>query len=148
MSCMKVLAMHHLYINHTSQVMGLACVWLSHRHADHVLGLDQILYHRAADAQPLLVIGPWEVGRWLDKMKEANPTWRAIFLHCGYDANAYFGNIFIVIQYFIHHTLYIIFKPFVFRSFNSAQSRAKSASWMTGMTAWCSVPVVHCRQVI
>ena len=40
-----------------SQVAALAAVWLSHRHADHMLGLPALLAARALAAPPLLVIG-------------------------------------------------------------------------------------------
>ena len=45
------------------QVSGLCCIWLSHKHADHVLGLEQILSNRPPDSPVLLVVGPREVGR-------------------------------------------------------------------------------------
>jgi metal-dependent hydrolase (beta-lactamase superfamily II) len=37
------------------QVSGLAAVWVSHKHADHCLGLLGILQARAPYDQPLLV---------------------------------------------------------------------------------------------
>lgn len=37
------------------QVSGLAAVWLSHKHADHILGLLGILLARAPHDPPLLV---------------------------------------------------------------------------------------------
>jgi Beta-lactamase superfamily domain len=39
------------------QVAALAAVWLSHRHADHMLGLPALLATRLPSAPPLLVIG-------------------------------------------------------------------------------------------
>ena len=40
-----------------AQVAALAAVWLSHRHADHMLGLPAVLAARPPSAPPLLVIG-------------------------------------------------------------------------------------------
>lgn len=40
-----------------AQVAALAAVWLSHRHADHMLGLPALLAARALAAPPLVVIG-------------------------------------------------------------------------------------------
>ena len=37
------------------QVAGLGAVWLSHKHADHMLGLLGILQARPPSNQPLLV---------------------------------------------------------------------------------------------
>lgn len=39
------------------QVAGLAAVWISHRHADHMLGLPCLLAHRPRRCPPLLIIG-------------------------------------------------------------------------------------------
>lgn len=41
-----------------AQVAALAAVWISHRHADHMLGLPAVLVARPPHAPPLLVIGP------------------------------------------------------------------------------------------
>lgn len=64
------------------QVARLQCVWLSHKHADHVLGLPQLLSNRPPTAQPLLVVGPWEVCRWLEHVQAVHPGWRLAFQHC------------------------------------------------------------------
>jgi len=35
-----------------------------------------------------------------------------------------------------------------YRSFNSFHAKSRSATWMSGMTSWCSVPVLHCRYLV
>eukprot|EP00850_Spirogloea_muscicola_P018151 SM000163S02319 [mRNA] locus=s163:142573:147370:- [translate_table: standard] len=50
---------------------ALPAVWLSHKHADHCLGLLQILHSRASDSPPLLIVGPRAVARWLNEVAEA-----------------------------------------------------------------------------
>ena len=59
---------------------SLRAVWLSHRHADHVLGLLGVLearregmmtQNRGIPAPPLLVVGPHSVGRWLSEAAHA-----------------------------------------------------------------------------
>lgn len=40
-----------------AQVASLAAVWVSHRHADHMLGLPALLAARPPSAPPLLIIG-------------------------------------------------------------------------------------------
>ena len=50
------------------EIGALACVWVSHRHADHCTGLPGVIAAwRAARAgpRPLLIIGPWPVRDWL-----------------------------------------------------------------------------------
>lgn len=42
-----------------AQVAALAAVWVSHRHADHMLGLPALLAARPPSAPPLLVMGAW-----------------------------------------------------------------------------------------
>lgn len=45
-----------------TQVAALRCVWVSHKHADHTLGLAGLLAARPASAAPLLVrvhVLPW-----------------------------------------------------------------------------------------
>ncbi|GMF34828.1 unnamed protein product [Phytophthora fragariaefolia] len=56
----------------------LKCVWISHNHADHHLGLLRLLSHRASDAEtePLLVIGPTALRFWLDEYSVQDPTVR------------------------------------------------------------------------
>ncbi|KAE8884621.1 hypothetical protein PF005_g18931 [Phytophthora fragariae] len=56
----------------------LKCVWISHNHADHHLGLLRLLSHRAdgAETEPLLVIGPTPLRFWLDEYAAQDPTVR------------------------------------------------------------------------
>ncbi|KAL4146207.1 hypothetical protein PRNP1_012077 [Phytophthora ramorum] len=56
----------------------LKCVWISHNHADHHLGLLRLLSHRAdnADAEPLLLIGPTALRFWLDEYAALDPMVR------------------------------------------------------------------------
>ncbi|KAK9814930.1 hypothetical protein WJX73_002299 [Symbiochloris irregularis] len=63
------------------KVEQLACVWISHKHADHMLGLGGILSARSHCATPLLVIGTRAVQSWL---RELGPHmgWRYIFVSC------------------------------------------------------------------
>jgi len=46
---------HH---HHRVQVNSLALVWISHKHADHMLGLPAILAARHTSSPPLLVRFP------------------------------------------------------------------------------------------
>lgn len=76
-------------------------MWLSHKHADHILGLTQLLCMRARSSSgscsplapgtrvplhshlpPLLVVGPAEVGRWLAALAPLHPGWSYSFMHC------------------------------------------------------------------
>ncbi|KAL3664635.1 hypothetical protein V7S43_010384 [Phytophthora oleae] len=56
----------------------LKCIWISHNHADHHLGLLRLLSHRPDDSitKPLLVIGPTPLRFWLDEYSEQDPTVR------------------------------------------------------------------------
>ncbi|KAH7472645.1 Zinc phosphodiesterase ELAC protein 2 [Phytophthora ramorum] len=56
----------------------LKCVWISHNHADHHLGLLRLLSHRAdnADTEPLLLIGPTALRFWLDEYAALDPMVR------------------------------------------------------------------------
>lgn len=63
-------------------VAGLGCLWVSHRHADHMAGVLQILMQYPRTAPPLLVIGPRSLQHWLS---EAAPVLSApayTFVHC------------------------------------------------------------------
>lgn len=63
------------------QVAALRCVWVSHKHADHALGLSGLLAARPAGAPPLLVVGPWAVKRWLQRLHDSH-GYHTHFVHC------------------------------------------------------------------
>ncbi|EIE26920.1 hypothetical protein COCSUDRAFT_59422 [Coccomyxa subellipsoidea C-169] len=86
-------------------VDALCSVWLSHKHADHILGLPGILHARSASSPPLLasnaaiksftirgkltslVIGPSAAQRWLAEAAQALQL-RYHFVHCrNFDAD-------------------------------------------------------------
>ena len=46
-------------------VARLRAVYVSHAHADHVLGVPGVLFRRRNDAPPLAVVGPEALHRWL-----------------------------------------------------------------------------------
>lgn len=52
----------------------LKCVWISHNHADHHLGLLRLLSCRTPSIAPLLVIGPTPLRFWLDEYAALDPT--------------------------------------------------------------------------
>ena len=49
------------YVGFPMQVDNLAFVWVSHKHADHMLGLAGILAARSSTAPPLLVTCPMQL---------------------------------------------------------------------------------------
>lgn len=55
------------------EVAALCAVWVSHKHADHCLGLPALIAARPATCRPLLVIGPWAVREWLAEVRAAFP---------------------------------------------------------------------------
>ncbi|RQM16791.1 hypothetical protein DD237_000536 [Peronospora effusa] len=59
----------------------LKCVWISHNHADHHLGLLRLFSHRTdgANMEPLLVIGPTALRFWLDEYAALDPMVRGKF---------------------------------------------------------------------
>ncbi|KAL4166634.1 hypothetical protein KRP22_013889 [Phytophthora ramorum] len=63
----------------------LKCVWISHNHADHHLGLLRLLSHRAdnADTEPLLLIGPTALRFWLDEYAALDPMVRGKYAFVG-----------------------------------------------------------------
>lgn len=52
-------------------VDSLECIWISHQHGDHCLGLAALLAHRSKDAKPLLVLAPQRVIEHVYCAKEA-----------------------------------------------------------------------------
>lgn len=68
-------------------VNGLQCVWISHKHADHVLGIVSIIATRSEGGPDLLVVGSTAVHKWL---VEVNHVYRKLgysfppftFVHC------------------------------------------------------------------
>jgi ribonuclease Z len=63
------------------QAAALRCVWVSHRHADHCMGLAGLLAARPPTAPALLVVGPLELQTWLAEL-HASHGFRTIFIHC------------------------------------------------------------------
>jgi ribonuclease BN (tRNA processing enzyme) len=71
------------------RVRGLQCMWLSHRHADHHVGVPLILSIRrrllGEDAHPLPVFGPWPLRRVLSACNKIEPLayqWIDQYLLC------------------------------------------------------------------
>ncbi|GKV16213.1 hypothetical protein SLEP1_g26888 [Rubroshorea leprosula] len=68
-------------------VRNLKCVWISHIHADHHTGLARVLALRrdllkGVPHEPLLVIGPWQLKRFLDAYQRLEDL-DMQFLDCG-----------------------------------------------------------------
>ena len=62
-------------------VARLRAVYVSHAHADHVLGVPGVLFRRRNDAPPLAVVGPEALHRWLRAgAAEGGGGWR--FVRC------------------------------------------------------------------
>ncbi|KAK9829441.1 hypothetical protein WJX72_005893 [[Myrmecia] bisecta] len=68
------------YKGAAQQVAALACVWVSHKHADHMAGLAAIIAARSPNSPPLLVIGPKAVQDWLGEIGPAQRL-RYRFVH-------------------------------------------------------------------
>lgn len=47
---------------------SLECVWLSHKHADHVLGIMSLIHAQPVGAPVLTVIGPSTVKKWIQEV--------------------------------------------------------------------------------
>lgn len=67
-------------------IRELACVWISHMHADHHLGLVKFIEEYAErwdGVDKLLVIGPNNLSAWLRSVGEAcaNPAWSRCYTH-------------------------------------------------------------------
>eukprot|EP00873_Tetraselmis_striata_P001973 jgi/Tetstr1/422237/TSEL_013089.t1 len=70
-----------------AEVAALAAVWISHKHADHCLGLPALLSARPPSCGPLLVVGPWAVKQWLQEVASHMGLSYA-FAHCAEFNNA------------------------------------------------------------
>lgn len=55
-------------------VNQLKCIWISHNHADHHLGVVRMLSERDRDQEQLLVLGPAPVQYWLQEYAQVDPT--------------------------------------------------------------------------
>ncbi|TMW55303.1 hypothetical protein Poli38472_013194 [Pythium oligandrum] len=56
---------------------NLKCIWISHNHADHHLGIARILSQRTMEDEadePLTIIGPTPVEWWLKEYAQVDPT--------------------------------------------------------------------------
>uniref|UniRef100_A0A061RVH9 ribonuclease Z n=1 Tax=Tetraselmis sp. GSL018 TaxID=582737 RepID=A0A061RVH9_9CHLO len=69
-----------------AEVAALTAIWISHKHADHCLGVPALLAARPSSCRPLLVIGPWEIGNWLQEAV-ADSGFKYTFVHCGHFNN-------------------------------------------------------------
>mmetsp|Transcript_37441 Transcript_37441/g.60937 ORF Transcript_37441/g.60937 Transcript_37441/m.60937 type:complete len:747 (-) Transcript_37441:539-2779(-) len=52
----------------------LKFVWISHMHADHHIGLLRVLYIRGRDMEPLHIMGPDDLGHFLDDSIAGDPS--------------------------------------------------------------------------
>ncbi|CAL5221692.1 g3928 [Coccomyxa viridis] len=77
------LVRHYGPVAAQQQVDRLCAVWVSHKHADHMLGLPGILSARSADQPPLLVVGPAAAGVWLASIA-AFMQLRYQYIHCSH----------------------------------------------------------------
>uniref|UniRef100_K3WT74 ribonuclease Z n=1 Tax=Globisporangium ultimum (strain ATCC 200006 / CBS 805.95 / DAOM BR144) TaxID=431595 RepID=K3WT74_GLOUD len=56
-------------------VNNLKCIWISHNHADHHLGLLRMLSERDSDTTaPLMILGPTPVEYWLKEYAAIDPS--------------------------------------------------------------------------
>ena len=93
----------------------LACVWVSHKHADHLLGLASLLRNRPVEAPRVLLVGPHVANRYLRSLGAALGTRGGGYL-------------------FKHHT-HLARDARTFSHFFRG----------TGLESLTSVPVVHCK---
>ncbi|KAI9920279.1 hypothetical protein PsorP6_015817 [Peronosclerospora sorghi] len=63
-------------------VNGLKCIWISHNHADHHLGLLRVLSFRD-ETSPVLVMGPRALCKWLEEYTALDGTIRDKFTFLG-----------------------------------------------------------------
>ncbi|KAL6752937.1 beta-lactamase-like protein [Haematococcus lacustris] len=97
----------------------LRCVWISHKHADHCLGLAQLLEARPQSLPPLLVVGPRAVQHWLQHLHH-NHGLQSRYLHCRD----------------------LCSRP---SSSQSLQTQLLGVSGL-GLSSWSTVPVIHCHE--
>jgi len=69
-------------------VASLSCIWVSHRHADHMAGVLQVLMQlqnsaRSEFSPPLLLIGPHSLKAWLLEVAPSVHAPAYSFVHCG-----------------------------------------------------------------
>ena len=61
----------------------LSAIWISHRHADHMAGVLQVLANYPQSAPPLLLVGPHSLKAWLaEAAPSVNLATRYVFAHC------------------------------------------------------------------
>ncbi|KAG7670989.1 hypothetical protein Ndes2526A_g01222 [Nannochloris sp. 'desiccata'] len=64
-------------------ISNLSGIWISHRHADHMAGILQILAHHPSTLPPLFLIGPRSLQHWLSEAAPAvGLTHRYTYAHC------------------------------------------------------------------
>jgi ribonuclease Z len=64
-------------------ISNLSGIWISHRHADHMAGILQILAHHPFSLPPLFLIGPRSLQKWLSEAAPAvGLTHRYTYAHC------------------------------------------------------------------
>ncbi|PRW45195.1 zinc phosphodiesterase ELAC 2-like isoform X2 [Chlorella sorokiniana] len=64
-------------------VASLGCLWVSHRHADHMSGVLPLLAAYPASLPPLLVVGPRSLRDWLaEAAAPLGLAGRYLFVHC------------------------------------------------------------------
>ena len=62
-------------------------IWISHRHADHMSGLIEILCQRPKDSKRLLIVGPMAAIRWIASVKSTLNIDNFIMEHTGHHLN-------------------------------------------------------------
>jgi len=60
------------------ELSNLACVWISHMHADHHLGLISVLENRPRGSD-MIIVGPRRLRRWLEALVRARPRLASTF---------------------------------------------------------------------
>lgn len=66
------------------RLSSMKAVWVSHRHADHMSGILQILIQYPLGYPPLLIVGPWALRDWLqDAALPVGVNNKYRFIHAG-----------------------------------------------------------------